>query len=123
MSLATLAQNQAAMAIRRYGATATLTQITQGAFDPATGTSGSTTVSTATKAILDASSLQGLGYTFGQDQVIDGDLKATIPAKGLDVAPKPGDGLTIGATTYTIKAVRPLYVGASAVTYELLVRA
>lgn len=122
MSLATLAQNQAAMAINRYGAIATLAQVTPGTYDPSTGTTPDSTVTTPTRAILDASSLAGLGAKFGADLVRSGDLKATIPAKGLTSDPKGGDQLTVRGSTLAVVAVRPLFVGASPVTYELLVR-
>lgn len=123
MSLATLAQNQAAMAIKRYGAVATLTQITPGGYDTNTGgTAAGTPVNTPCSAVLDAASMQSLGNTFGPDLVQGGSMKALLAGKGIASAPEPGDILTLAGVPWVIDAVRPTFSGATVVTYELLVR-
>lgn len=118
MSLASMVQKQAQAALGRYGAPATLTHATPGAFDPATGTVTSTTTTASVRALLDASSLQGLGFKFGQDLVQGGDMKATVAG----VIPEPGDTLAMAMGTFTVIAVRPSYVGDQAVMCECLVR-
>jgi len=106
-----------------FGAPATLSQITPGTYDPNTGTSGAgTTVNTTCSAVLDASSMTGLGYQFGPDLVQEGSQKALLAGKGLAVMPEPGDILTLAGVPWVIDAVRPTYSGAVAVLYELLVR-
>ena len=65
---------------------------------------------------------RGLGFKFGHDLIQGGEIQATIPAKGLAITPAPGDKLTVGAVTYSVVDVRPIYVMDQVATYELLVR-
>lgn len=118
MSLAATVEKAAVRALRSYGAPATLSRATQGDYDPATGASGWVTVSTPCRALLDASSLQGLGFRFGVDLVRAGDLKATLAG----ATPQQGDRLILPMGTFSIVAVRPTFVGAAAVLHECLVR-
>lgn len=118
-----MALGQAASTIKRYGAAATLARSTPGLHDAASGAPAlATTTSTATSAVLDASSLKTLGFKFGDGLVQGGDLQATIPAKGLDFNPQPGDVLTVDSSPYRVAAVRPTYSGATPVMFELLLR-
>ncbi len=122
-ALESLVLNQAYAVMKRYGAKAMLTRTTLGAYDPESGTTGTgTTQSSGTFAILDATSLQALGFKFGNGLVRTGDLMATIPAKGLAFEPLALDGLTLPMGVFTVVDVRPTYAGATPVTYALLVR-
>ena len=123
MSLGSVARSQAAATIKRYGAAAKLTRTTKGQRDPATGQIPTTTEEFPTFAVLDSSSTSALGFKFGADLVKTGDVSVMVPA-----TPKPValDRLTILkgdlAGAYTVMDLRPLMVGADAVSYTLLVR-
>ena len=123
MNLATMAQGQPYAALLRYGAPAVLTVVTSGAYNPATGTGVGTTQAYTTRALLDATTLKTLGMQFGEDLVRTGDLKATIPAKGLAADPKPGDLLSCRGIGYTVVGVRPQFLADKPIAFELLVRA
>jgi len=118
MSLATLAIAQAKAAMQRYGCAVALSHVSVGTGPDSTG---DVTTAANTWGLLDASSLQGLGFKFGSDLVQAGDCKLTIPG-GLAFAPAPGDTLTAAGKSWTVISVRPLYVGSAPATYELLVR-
>lgn len=118
MSLATAVNQAAARAVKSYGVAATLAHVVPGVYDPATGTMGSTTATTACSAVRDASSTTALGFTFGQDLVKAGDMKAIV--SGAD--PVAGDTLTLPDGAWVVVAVRPYYLGVESVAYECLVR-
>ncbi len=118
MSLAAVAASAAKRALGAYGAPATLTHKTPGAYDPATGGASVTTTTTSVRALLDASSQQTLGFKFGADLVRAGDLLATVAG----VAPVEGDTLTLAMGTFTVMKVRPTYMQAVQVMAECLVR-
>ncbi len=104
-------------------ATATLTRTTPGAYDPVSGTdSGGTTVTSTALAVLDSSSLQTLGYVFGDGLVQTGDIQATLPAKGLTFDPAPGDVFTAASMTFRVIGTKPTYAGSVPVMWNLLVR-
>lgn len=117
MSLAGTVLASASRALKTYGAKGTLAHSVAGPYDPATGGTSVVTSYRNVNALLDASSLAGLGYKFGQDLVQAGDLKATITGTA-----EVGDVLTLAAGTFTVKAVQPSYVGDVVVTSDLLVR-
>lgn len=122
MTLATTLQATAVRALKAYGALGTLTRVTEGTFDPSTGTSSAgTTLTAQVPAMLDASSFRTLGFKFGEALVQGGDLMATV-AGGLTFEPAPGDTLTVPQGVFSVVATRPAYLGADAVTWELLVR-
>jgi hypothetical protein len=110
--------------ITEYGTPAVLTQVTPGAYDPATGTTAAgTTTNTNVSAVLDATSLKTLGYKFGEGLVQGGDIEATIPGKSINGHPPlPQDTLTFNGWPWVIVGVRPTYSGGVAVSYQLLVR-
>lgn len=118
MSLASIVKSAASRVVKTYGDAGTLTHVVVGVYDPATGTVGNVPTATACRAVRDASSLQGLGFTFGQGIVQTGDMKVIL--SGVD--PAQGDTLTLSDGDWTVIAVRPSYVGADAVAYECLVR-
>lgn len=118
MSLATVVAGAAKRALGTYGAPATLTHKAPGAYDPATGGASVTTTTTSVRALLDASSTTVLGFKFGQDLVRAGDMLATVTG----VVPVEGDTLTLAMGTFTVIQVRPVYVQATQVLAECLVR-
>lgn len=124
MSLASLTVNQVYSAIKRAGAKVVLTRTTPGAGfpDPVTNEIPSTTQTVSTYAIPDASSLQGLGFKFGQDLIQGGEIQLSIPAKGLTFEPEAGDKIEFRAKTYTVKGSKPTFYGDTPVKFDLLVR-
>lgn len=124
MSLATLVYDSAARAIKAYGAKAVLTHTVPGAYNPATGTTGTPTVTATNCSVtLDVVSKRIPGMKFGtNDLVQEGDLFATVPAKGLPVDPALGDTITFNGFPWVIKAIWPTYVGGTAVVFECQVR-
>jgi hypothetical protein len=80
------------------------------------------TNTSSTRALLEGASPVALGFKFGPDLVQTGDLLATIANDRLEFSPVPGDTLTVDSVVYQIIGTRPLYVGASAVMWDLLVR-
>lgn len=118
MSLATVAAGAAKRALGAYGAPATLTRKTPGSYDPATGGVSNTTTTSSVRVLLDASSTTALGFKFNPDLVRSGDMLATVAG----VAPAEGDTLTLAMGTFTVIAVRPVFVQATQVLAECLVR-
>lgn len=124
MSFDALILDQVDMAYDLLGcASVTITRTTDGGYDPATGGTTTTTQTQPAKFKLDGSSLQTLGYKFGADLVQASDVSASIPAKGLDFAPLPGDVLALPAGNHRVISVQPQYApGGTATEYALLVR-
>lgn len=118
MSLARTVQKAAGRALKTYSAPGTLTHATPGSYDTNTGGVTNTTTTTSVRALLDASSLVGLGAKFGADLVRTGDMLATVAG----VAPVEGDTLTLAMGTFKVIQVRPVYVQATQVMAECLVR-
>jgi hypothetical protein len=119
--LDTVASTFAKLAGKGLAASCVLSRAYVGAYDPATGTNAVGAATTcAVPAVFDASG--GLGYVFGADLVQAGDIKASIPAKGLTLAPAPGDSLIALGSTFAVVGVKPTFAGAVPVSYDLLVR-
>lgn len=122
MTLASTVQSSAYRAVKTYGAKGTLTQITNGVYNPATGTTSPVTVIANVSALMDATSLKTLGFKFGDGLIQSGDIQATIAAKGLPFVPGLGNVLAVPQGTFTVRDSRPEWIGADAVIYNLLVR-
>ena len=125
MSIATTVLNQVYSAIKRAGAPVVITRTTPGAGfpNPVTGDLPvGTPVIVNTFAAPDASSLQSLGYKFGQDLVKGGEIQLSIPAKGMTFEPAAGDKITFRGSVYTIKDSKPTFYGATPVKFDLLVK-
>lgn len=118
MSLSQTVANSAAWALNALGVAGTLSRSSLGVYDPAVGSSPVSTSVYSVSAVLDASSLQGLGSTFGAGLVQAGDVKATLASP---VEPMLGDILALPIGLFSVKSVRPTYVGGTAVIYECLV--
>jgi hypothetical protein len=122
VSLSATLQKTAIKALKTYGARATLTHVTVGAFDPATGTTSGSSALTACSAFLDSASLKTLGFKFNPDLIQGGDIMATVAG----VLPVAGDILTVldgpFAWPYVVIEARPQIAGADAVMTQCLVR-
>lgn len=101
--------------LQKFGASATLTQQTAGAYDPATSSATVTeTANTVTAVVLDLPAK----YIDGT-LILQGDKQALLtPA----VAPKQGDVLTWQGVDYTFVQVKPVAPAGVAVLYDCIVR-
>ena len=110
--------------LEQFGnADALLVRPTPGAYNPATGISGTTTEATyAVKVLLDSSSLLTLGAKFGTDLVKAGDFQATLAANAAPITPAPGDVLRTGGQDLKVVGVQSSPSLVDAVVHTLLVR-
>lgn len=107
--------------LQRFGASATLTSVTGGTYDPSTGgsTGETTTNTTVTAAVFDFSDKQDGAQFLPGTLILAGD-KQVFMAVG--TAPVPGNTLTWQSVIYQVVAVKTLAPAGVAVLYELLVR-
>lgn len=113
MSLAGVVASAAKRALGTYGAPGTLSHSTPGSYDTATGGVTTSTTTTSVRAVLD-----GAVNKFNPELVRSGDMRATVTG----VVPVEGDTLTLAMGTFTVIEVRPVYVQATQVLAECLVR-
>ena len=96
----------------------TLTTVTAGAYDPATGAATPTTTTKTVNATVEeydgADLLAGLGA--------QGDKKVSVPAAQLATAPKPTDTVSVGGVAYAVVTVRTDELGGVPVLYTLQCR-
>lgn len=100
--------------VQRHGSTLTLHKVSEGTYDPATGslTGGSTTDYEVTGYMYDA--VVGIGT----DNVARGVKKVVIPALGLIVEPDDGDSVSGLGDKVHIVRVTTYYSSGLAVLYE-----
>jgi hypothetical protein len=100
--------------VQRHGSTLTLHKVSEGTYDPATGslTGGSTTDYEVTGYMYDA--ITGVDT----NEVVRGTKKVVIPALGLSVEPDDGDTISgLGDKLHIIR-VTTYYSSGLAVLYE-----
>lgn len=110
--------HDAAELLAEFGAPVTLTRITPGVYDPATGTvvnSGATYTATGVKLNYEQRAIDGTNILLGDQRVY---LDPLIAA-----APQAGDTLTIGTEVFTVVASRPLSPAGVVVLHDVQVRA
>lgn len=107
--------------IDKYGKSVTLTSVTNGAYNPATGTSAKTTATSTVKAIVEDYSLHSSGVGFQTGLIKAGDKKVTIAALGI-TKPKPSDTVTIDAVVWNIVRVVETWSGEQIAVYECQLR-
>lgn len=118
----------AAQNIAKYGSAATLTYKAAGAYDPATSGATATTSTVSTHVIMEAYSDYLSQRNSSAEAAIDvtrirsGDHKATMSAKDITTAPKPGDTLTVLSEVWRVVSVSTEYLEGVAVMYTLQVR-
>lgn len=102
-----------------YGRSVTLRRTTPGTYDPATGATGSPTVTTsATRAII-------LGY---KDYLVtgalirQGDRKAILKRKGMTMVPQEADELLVGSDVYSVVSHKTGELGGKNYLYVLQIR-
>jgi hypothetical protein len=101
------------------GASVTLTTVTPGTYNPATGTATPATTTATVDAIIE--DFKGWELANGLVQV--GDKKVSIAASVLSAAPTPGDTVQIGAgLAYTVVSVSTTEAGGVPILYVLTCR-
>lgn len=105
--------------INKYGKSITLTSITTGSYNPATGSVINTTSAASVKAIVEDYSYRDSGTGFADGLVKIGDKKFTVAAIDLSSSPKPGDTITLGSATYSVIRVIETWSGEQIASYEL----
>lgn len=118
MTLDTRARTTADKLLDKFGKSITLTSITEGSYDPATGEMGAgTTTSTTHTAII--KDFNGIDFISGVVQA--GDRKIMIAALGAPT-PQPADKITIDSEIYQVISVRYVWSGELPALYEIQVR-
>lgn len=108
---------EAAALLAEFGAQATLTRATPGAYNPSTGTVATTSAAQTVTACVFPYADKFVDGT----NILSSDRQAFIAAPGV-TAPRAGDVLTWGAETLTVVKVKGIAPGRTAVLYEAHVR-
>lgn len=104
--------------LAEFGAPVTLTRITTGVYDPATGTvvnSGATYTAPGVKLNYEQRAIDGTNILQGDQRVYLDPLIA--------VAPQAGDTMTVGTEVFTVVASRPLAPAGIVVLHDIQIRA
>lgn len=104
--------------LAEFGAAATLSRSTPGAYDPATGTDTPATTTTQCRAAVFDYATRLVDGTL----VRQGDRQAFVSVLGLTFEPQPSDTMLWGGVTYTVVRVTQTAPSGQAVLYELQVR-
>lgn len=118
--------NSAATATRlltKFGLATTHNSIAEGAYDPATGTVGTTTTAQSGISVLLEYSTKEKGEFQQAGTAVDASTrKLLLSVSGITVAPKPADTVVFNSVTYTILQVATLAPGGTPVLYECMVK-
>jgi len=100
--------------VQRHGSTLTLHKVSEGTYDPATGslTGGSTTDYEVTGYMYDAI------LSINESEIQRGTKKVVIPALGLSVVPDDGDSISGLGDKVHIVSVITYYSAGLAILYE-----
>jgi hypothetical protein len=118
MTLDATARRAASKLIGQFGRVISLTTVTAGAYDTATGAAANTTASVSVKAVIEDFN----GYEIASGLALQGDKKVTVSAADLAAAPKPVDTLTIDGFVFTIVGVKAVSSGALDALYIIQAR-
>lgn len=97
------------------GATVTLTKVTPGTYDAATGSVTNTTATYSAPGIVE----EYVGEELILGLAAAGDKKISIPSAALSVVPMPSDIVTAFGTAYAIVSVQVQRGGDTAIMYIL----
>lgn len=118
MTLDTRARNTAEKMIKKFGKVITLSRITNGNYDPATGDMpASSAVDLSVKSLIKDCK----PFEFTSGTIETGDKKVTLAALNLS-QPSVGDKVTIDTVIYSVISVKTIWSGELAVMFELQVR-
>lgn len=118
MTLDATARRAATKLIGQFGRSITLTTVTPGAYNPATGAAVPTSASVTVKAIVE----EYKGFDIVSELAKAGDKKLTVSAADLAARPTPADKVTVDGLVYTIVAVKAISSGALDALYEIQAR-
>ena len=120
MTLAADLSGDVFAALTEYGRTATLRKVTEGTYDPTTGTTtgGGTTDATVTIGPL----LSYKNFEIDGTRIKAEDRKVIMATSGVATAPDSGDRIIIGSTTYTVITMKAYDVNGTTFAYVLQVR-
>jgi hypothetical protein len=118
MTLDATARRVATKLIGQFGRLITLTTVTAGAYNPATGVSVPATSNVNVKAIIE----DYKGFEIVSELAQAGDKKVLVSAADLASKPSPADKLVIDGLTFTIVGVKAVSSGALDALYELQAR-
>lgn len=104
--------------LEKYGKPCTISRVTEGTYDPATGSISAESVVTSTPFGL-IEDYKGIDFISGMIEKTD--RKVTIPSQGQN-EPVPNDRLTIDGVTYAVISVSIVWSGEQAALYVMQVR-
>ena len=117
MTLDARARATALRQILKYGKTLVYTVMTDGVYDPATGTATPSETTYTIKAVVEDYSYRSAGAGFQAGLIRDGDKQITIAAQGLLFIPKAGDKINVDGTIYTALNLKSTYSGEQIALY------
>lgn len=103
--------------LTQFGTDATLTRVTTGAYDPATGVAATTSTTYAGKAARFDYAQRDIDGTL----VRDGDQRIYLDVQDM-VMPQTGDTITMGGRTWSVVTARSIDPALTAVLYEVQAR-
>lgn len=116
-------QEMASELIAEFGQALTHISVTEGVYNPATGTTtNTTTTQNGFGAIFEFTNQEaGVIQTAG-GLVQTNDRKLLLSSSGITVGPLPNDTMTVDGVVYTVLKVQTLKPAATVVMYELHLR-
>lgn len=116
-ALDAVARKVSSQLITKFGATITLTRVTEGVYDPSTGSTTNTETPETIIGVVD----EYKSYDFVNGLAVEGDKKVICACQ--DVAqPNLGDKLTVGGITYSILQIQSTTSGEQDALYTLQAR-
>ena len=107
--------------VAKNGKSVTLTSITVGAYDPATGAATPTSTPATVKAVVSDYSTRRDGAGFTAGLILSGDKKFSIAAEGI-TKPKPGDTITLDGVVYAVVRVTETWSGELVALFDIQAR-
>lgn len=108
--------------ITQFGQTITHASVTEGVYDPATGTVGTTTANQTGIGVLLEYSVKESGVMQASGVLVTANTrKLLLSVSGMTVAPMPNDTVTVAGIVYTVEQVKTLKPSDTVVMYELRV--
>lgn len=117
MTLDVKARATALRLIAKFGKAVSYVSVTDGAYDPETGSVTPVETANSIKALIESYSLRGDGFTSGL--IREGDRKITFAASGIAFTPKAGDKVTFDSETFAVLNVGPTYSGELVAIYAV----
>lgn len=109
MTLDVKARATALRLIAKLGKAVSYVSVTDGVYDPATGSVVPTEAASSIKAVIESYKMMGDGFTSGL--IRESDRKITFAASGITFTPKTGDKVTFDTETFAVLSVDPTYSG------------